>query len=582
MTDCGFVYVLLNGSEINMDKIADFLSAMGAYALPSAILLVEIIAAAVIAAAHFSMRTKNRRAAAELENERLFCRAIKENGTYAQLLVRKSDFCPIYASDSYKKFTGCDIEDMRFDFSRIEPAIPKDSYKEFLKNYRRWDGSEPLYAEFEMQSLGGYVRLTAMRTKDGLYELYTFEDITQLHAHLEELNTHLDELQRISDSKTTFLSNMSHEIRTPMNGIIGMIELAKKYIEEDSQAKQYLEKAGTLSQYLLSLINDILDMSRIEAGKVELEKKPFDLYAMADKLDSMYRKNIEEKGVKFCVDFIDFSTRYFIGDEMRINQVVLNFLSNAQKFTSEGEIVLTFRQMLIEDGMADIMISIRDTGIGMEQEFLTHIFRPFEQESVGITKKHGGSGLGMAITDQLVELMGGKIVIDTMPQKGTKFMVYLTLPIADEADIRSDGADDFEGTDNETAGYDGMRILLAEDNEINAEIAIEILETDGAKVEHAEDGRQAVDMFAAHDEGYYDVILMDIQMPVMDGREAAREIRRLDRKDAAEIPIFALSADAFLEDERESLKAGMNGHFSKPIDFGLLKKKILRLHRTKP
>ena len=349
---------------------------------------------------------------------------------------------------------------------------------------------------------------------------------------------------------------------TPMNGIIGMLTLAHGQLRGHS-AENYIIKAEQLSKYLLSVINDILDMSRIEAGKIELESKPFELAALAEKLRNMFQKNVEAKGVAFYVEMKDVDVKYIVGDELRISQILVNFLSNAQKFTEKGEIRVTFRQLQKENGKVSLMFRVHDTGKGMDAKFISRIFKPFEQESQDITKQYGGSGLGMSITDRLVHLMGGEIVIDSMLGKGSDFSVYLTLPIAEVSEIETEQEDETE-TD---FTFNGCHILMAEDNEINAEIAVSILENEGAKVDVAVNGKDAVEKYAASAPGTYNFILMDIQMPVMNGRDAAKQIRSMDRKDAGEIPIFALSADAFVEDQRLSAMSGMNGHFTKPIDF---------------
>ena len=374
---------------------------------------------------------------------------------------------------------------------------------------------------------------------------------------LEAAKEQLKIAESVSQSKTEFLSSMSHEIRTPMNGIIGMLTLAHGQLRGHS-AENYIIKAEQLSKYLLSVINDILDMSRIEAGKIELESKPFELAALAEKLRNMFQKNVEAKGVAFYVEMKDVDVKYIVGDELRISQILVNFLSNAQKFTEKGEIRVTFRQLQKENGKVSLMFRVHDTGKGMDAKFISRIFKPFEQESQDITKQYGGSGLGMSITDRLVHLMGGEIVIDSMLGKGSDFSVYLTLPIAEVSEIETEQEDE-TGTD---FTFNGCHILMAEDNEINAEIAVSILENEGAKVDVAVNGKDAVEKYAASAPGTYNFILMDIQMPVMNGRDAAKQIRSMDRKDAGEIPIFALSAD-----ERLSAMSGMNGHFTKPIDF---------------
>ena len=337
-----------------------------------------------------------------------------------------------------------------------------------------------------------------------------------------------------------------------------------------------------MSEHLLSLINDILDMSRIEAGKVELEQKPFSLRAFGQKLYDMFAKNLESRGIRYDVNFEEVTVDYVMGDELRLSQVIINFLSNAVKFTEEGEITVTFRQMMLKGGVADLMIRVHDTGKGMEPEFINRIFRPFEQEGIESSHKYGGTGLGMAISDSLVRLMGGEIVVESIPDKGSDFSVFLHLPVAERpAGRQSVGRGRTSERSGEQDAFRGRRILMAEDNELNAMIAKEILESMGAAVDVAGDGQKAVDSFASHPVDYYDFILMDVQMPVMDGREASRTIRAMDRPDARSLLIFGLSADAFVEDERLSLESGMNGHYAKPVDYEALRENVGRFLREK-
>ncbi len=324
---------------------------------------------------------------------------------------------------------------------------------------------------------------------------------------------------------------------------------------------------------MLSLINDILDMSRIEAGKVELENAPFSLKALRNKIYDMFAKNLEERKIRYEVNIENLQVDEVVGDELRISQVIINFLSNAVKFTHQGEIIVTFKQMMLNSGVCDLLIRVHDTGIGMDTDFLKRIFRPFEQESIDTARNYGGTGLGMAISDSLVKLMGGEIVVESVKGQGSDFFVYLHLPVASDVVIN-----EIEVKAEDEKNYDdaflGRRILMAEDNEINAMIAQEVLGNMGAYVEVVGNGQEAIDAFAGHQPGYYDFILMDVQMPVMDGRTATEKIRVMDRKDASEIMIFALSADAFVEDERKSIESGMNAHFSKPLDFKVLQREI--------
>lgn len=497
----------------------------------------------------------------------------------ACVVVRVSDMLPVYASDNFKHITGLTLEDLQEDVTCLESQVKKySSKKSFWQDFKGWDGIGELVSEVQLKN-DEWIKVIVRRSDDGLYNISFFERTTELHRKLDEYEKRLQQEHEASESKTTFLSRMSHEIRTPMNGIMGMLSLTKAKLEPDSPAMQYIEKADELSEHLIALINDILDMSRIEAGKVELEKKPFSISALGNRLYDMFAENLNERGIAYSVNYENMTVDKVVGDELRISQVIINFLSNAVKFTSQGEVSVTFRQMMLHEGVIDLMVSVHDTGIGMAPEFINRIFRPFEQESISTAKEYGGTGLGMAITDNLVKIMGGEIVVQSQPGKGSDFFVYLHLPVFDESQENGQILPE-KGTQAEneheisSGSFSGRRILVAEDNEINAMISEEILKNMGADVELAENGQLAVDAFAGHEAGYYDFILMDIQMPVMDGRTATRTIRGMDRTDAQQIPIFGLSADAFVEDVRKSKESGMNGHFAKPVDFPALEKSI--------
>ena len=489
------------------------------------------------------------------------------------LIMRQHDLLPICAAGDMQSLLGVTLEQLRQDVMLLADAL-EDGQKgvSVWKKYRAWDGAQPFETVLRTKN-GEWVQLNVTRGADEEYDLFCFSRTTGLCGRIEQYEERLAQSEEESRSKTTFLSRMSHEIRTPMNGIIGMLTLAENHLEANAPAMQYLTKADELSDHMLALINDILDMSRIEAGKVELENKVFSLRELGDRLHDMFAKNLDSRGIRYEVSFDGVTVDYVLGDELRISQIIINFLSNAVKFTSEGEIIVTFRQMMLRNGVADMMIRVHDTGIGMEPAFISRIFRPFEQETVETSRKYGGTGLGMAITDQLVKLMGGDIVVESQPGRGSDFSVYLHLPVAEK--LAEPAAEPSRAPSEETADvFRGRRILLAEDNEINAMIMVEVLQEMGAEIERAENGQIAVDMFADHPENYYDFILMDVQMPVMDGRAAARTIRAMERPDAKSILIFALSADAFVEDERLSIESGMNGHYAKPVDFQALQRNI--------
>lgn len=496
-----------------------------------------------------------------------------------QFLLRRKDLYPVYLTDAFQELFHLTPEAFRTDCQAFLNCMEPEQARIMWKRYKAWNGEGQFQAQVQLAGSDNWYRIVVARSTDGEHDLFCFLDITNDREKMEALTRRLEEEEEASRSKTAFLSKMSHEIRTPMNGIIGMLTLAHGQLH-GHPAENYVDRAESLSTYLLSVLNDILDMSRIEAGKVELEEKPFDLFALGEKLKDLFQKNVEAKGVKFSVEMQDFDVRYVVGDELRLSQVLVNFLSNSLKFTSQGEIRVIFRQLLRENGKVSLLMRVHDTGCGMDTAFLNRIFLPFEQESITTGKEHGGSGLGMAIADSLVRLMGGEIVVDSLPGKGSDFTVYVNLPVAREGlneTTERSGAED----DGAAFSYEGCRILLAEDNEVNAEIAVSILENYGAAVDVAEDGAIAVQKFASQPAGTYDFILMDIQMPVLDGRKATRQIRAMNRADAKIIPIFALSADAFVEDQRKSLESGMNGHFSKPIDFEKMRLEIGKLIRRR-
>ena len=536
------------------------------------LLLAGELAVAAWMVERFARQTmKVRKQNQELAYERTFSRSLTKLDGEVYLLLRRSDTFPLYAAGDLPGLTGLTLEDMQRDISCVLQLMSAADAKTLRRMLEEWDHGDPLRLTFHSKREDRWLELCVLPAENDRYTLLNLRDVSDLRRQQEEMSAQLEEAQAASQSKTEFLSRMSHEIRTPINGITGLMALTRTRLGgSNPAAEEYLTRAEDLSQHLLSVINDILDLSRIEAGKIQLEQKSFDLYALGDQLRSMFQKTVEAKGLRFNLEFKNFTARYVVGDQLRITQVLVNFLSNAVKFTSQGEISVTFRQMMLSDDTVSFMVAVKDTGTGMDPKFINSIFRPFQQEDASIAKRFGGSGLGMAITDQLVRLMGGEIVVDSMPGRGSTFTVYFHLPLGDSpAPVvdRKEETDDFS--------FQGRRILMAEDNETNAEIAVSILEeVHGAHVEVARNGQEAVDMFSAHPAGYYDFILMDVQMPVMDGRTAARTIRALPRPDAKTELIFALSADAFLEDERQSIQAGMNGHFSKPVNYDKLRRRV--------
>ena len=515
-------------------------------------------------------------------------------------------------------------------------------------------------------------------------------------AQQQALSDALAEAENASKAKTAFLSSMSHEIRTPMNAIIGLDTIALNDPDTPEKTRVHLEKIGAAAEHLLSLINDILDMTRIESGRLTLRNEEFSFAKLLEAVNTMFSSQCAEKGLDYQCNISGETADYYIGDNMKLRQVLINILGNAVKFTpAGGKVSLQVEQTAQFDGKSVLQFTISDTGIGMSEDYLPHIFDVFSQENSSTTNQYGSSGLGMAITKNLVEMMNGEIQVSSVKGEGTTFVVSVTLddaprsageknvdihpgemsvlvvdddPVAcehaklvlEKAGIASDtvmtgqeavelvklhharrapynlilidwqmpemdgvetarrirqttgdesaiiiltaykwddvleealqaGVDSFiskpvfAGTvleefraalqrksaqlqaNTEKAELAGRRVLLAEDMQVNAEIIVMVLQMREIEAELAENGRIAVEMFSGHPEGYYDAILMDMRMPEMDGLEATRKIRALDRADAKKIPIIALTANAFDEDVQRSLQAGLNAHLSKPI-----------------
>ena len=370
--------------------------------------------------------------------------------------------------------------------------------------------------------------------------------------------------QKESIFKGKFFSNVSHEIRTPLNGISGTLHLLKNCGGDAARQKEYLCRMEDSVQQLTDIVNDVLDMAKIESGSAEIHAERFDLRELCEKTSHVFDAAVQEKGIGLCVDLSGLKNRFYVGDAKKIQQIMTNLLSNAVKFTIHGTVTLS-----VSDDGDKIRILVRDTGCGMKKEFQEIIFQPFTQEDTTYGRTQTGTGLGMAIISELVQLLNGSISVQSIPDKGTTFTVEL--PLHADADQNVPAAP----SPQQQVNLGGIRILMAEDNAINSMIAEELLTQAGAQVKTVENGRQAVDFFLDPDAEPVDLILMDIRMPVMDGLEAARRIRASAHPRAKDIPILALTANGLEEDNKEILDAGMNKRLSKPLSVSLLYESIL-------
>lgn len=411
-------------------------------------------------------------------------------------------------------------------------------------------------------------------------------------------------------ARTEFLSNMSHEIRTPLNGIIGLNHLMERHIDDAEAMREYVGRLGKAAQYLLLLVNDILDVSKLQAGKVELVSEPFDLNALIDNVCSMQRGPMADRGIRFELSRAVRRPR-LLGDEVRLSQVLMNILSNAVKFTPEGGcITVKVNEAVYASGETALLtVSVADTGCGMTKEFADHIFDAFTQERNRNSDSQKGTGLGMSISHLLVTQMGGSITVESEPGRGSCFTIVVTLPTVPEegepkearistalrgqvpageegpraaeslraagaAGESAQGAEDARGAETARGDQAAVEILVAEDNELNADILSSILAEEGFSITVAENGEEAVRLFSESPEGHFAAILMDAQMPVMDGYEAARAIRNLRRADAKAVRIFACTASTFTEDRNRALESGMDDFLSKPLNVTVMLEKL--------
>ncbi|MCM1121169.1 MAG: transporter substrate-binding domain-containing protein [Eubacterium sp.] len=389
-----------------------------------------------------------------------------------------------------------------------------------------------------------------------------------------ELQVAIHEAEKANQAKTEFLSHMSHDIRTPINGIMGMLNIAEDHPEDAERQADCRKKIKASTQHLLSLINDVLDINKMESGNIEFAREIFSLREMLQNCAVIIGGQAAAKGVELTLDFTEpelLPHEYFVGSPLHIKQVLMNIANNSIKYNKpSGSVDLRCYEMLEVDGIAQICFEIADTGIGMSKEFLNHIFEPFTQENGGARTNYQGTGLGMTITKKLVDSMDGTIQIESELGRGTIFTVILPLELAELTEKKEEKKED------RRVKLAGKKVLLVEDNELNQEIAQYMLEENGVEVTVAADGKEAVDLFEESDPGTYQIILMDLMMPVMDGHEATRTIRSLARPDAASIPIVAMTANAFAEDVQASMEAGMNEHIAKPLEPEVIEDVLIR------
>lgn len=477
-------------------------------------------------------------------------------------------------------------------YAGIMKKIPKQSmegyvlnleYDEIIKNLTN---GKDAWCEVQMKLEDGEYHWISIRiiplesnTPDDIQAIFLASNIDEQRAQIEKdhqiLEDALISAKAANAAKSNFLSNMSHDIRTPMNAIIGLTSLVATHIDDREYVKEALEKIDKSSQHLLGLINDILDMSKIESGKVSLYMEEFNISHVIEEMVELVKNDADASDISVNVDLSGVKRERVVGDKLRLRQIYLNIISNAVKYTGNGgQIDISLKdERTGRNNIRKYVFKCRDNGIGMTTEFLEHIFEPFERAENSTTNKVKGTGLGMAITKNLLDLMGGVIEVRSHIDEGSEFEVVIPLQTAKMWPGAGRGNTLLEDISNMDR-YEGKRILLVEDNELNREIVSAILFEMGIETKCVSNGKQAVELMEQISENYFDIIFMDIQMPVMDGYEATRQIRALQRQDVRVIPIIAMTANAFEEDVRAAKEAGMDEHFPKPIRMGDLKRLI--------
>lgn len=491
-----------------------------------------------------------------------------------------------YVSPNVQRILGLSPEAVQEDLYVLYPA-GDDSGASRLENLMQMEQGvqQEWEREFVNQETGEprYIHVTGfINDVQGARKcIVDLSDRTGEHQTTLAVEAALEVAEKASKAKTDFLSNMSHDIRTPMNAIIGITTLMKNELHQPEKLAEHLGKLETSGRLLLGIINDILDMSRIESGKTTLNIEKTNLPQQVSQLDSIIRQQASQRRQTFTVEN-HVQHENVLVDPNRLNQVLMNILSNAVKYTPQGgHIRLDVEELSHTEHYAKYRFVVQDDGIGMSAVYQKTLFDPFTREEKSGTNRVQGTGLGMAITKSIVDLMGGTIHVESAPGKGSRFEVVLELPIDAEAD-KVQTASALPEEDEAVSPLSGMSFLCAEDNSINAEILEMLLETKGASCTICSNGQEIVDAFASVKPGEYDMILMDVQMPVMDGLEATRRIRNGENPLGRTIPILAMTANAFLEDMQKSKEAGMDEHLSKPVDIAALEQTVKRFRVTPP
>lgn len=545
------------------------MNSFGFLVLSGACVMTLIIVITVVLRNYYALKKIQREKIRELGGERKLYETVYNSGSELYVVLGASDKIPRYVSGGSLELLGIKKADIMADVYALKRGVTPVDISGFEKEYSQWKKDSAIEREFE------YVHMTSGDRKVGMASIsynrmddsycVFIRDITAEAGEKQRIRNELEQIRNMNKYRNEFISNISHEIRTPINSIQGQLKLVEMNASNAEEVKRYAVGITEQTNVLLGLLNDMFDISKLESGDVVLDNNEFDLMTLAQRMKEAYGASSRERGLEFNLEMSDFNVRFLMGDIKRLQQILIAFITHAENVTpSGGSLSLNIRQMNRATDKVNILFRIKDGGPRLTQH-----------ESAAMFEAGTSGNIALTVANQLIRVMGGQLMFDSH-EYGNDFSIFFTFPLADRVQDMSLPIESAEELVNKEFTFDGCRILMAEDNSTNAEIAKELLEMMGAEVDIAENGAVALDKFMNGGVGRYHVILMDIQMPEMDGLETARRIRALSGAEAKVIPIFALSANAFVEDKNRSLAAGMNGHIAKPIDFEVLKAELAK------
>ena len=545
------------------------MNSFGFLVLAAACVAVVLVVITVVMRNYLSFKKMEKEKIRELSGERKLYETVYNSGNELYIVLGAGDKIAKYVSGGSQELMGIKKADITADIYALKWGVVPADIHGFERDYAKWDKATSFEREFEFVHMAtgdrrvGMVNIQYNRMDDNYFIL--IRDITGEAGEKQRIRSELEQIRNLNKYRNEFISSISHEIRTPINSIKGQLKLVEMNVANADEVKRYAVGITEQTNVLLGLLNDMFDISKLESGEVVLENNEFDLLTLTHRLREAYVASSREISKEFKLETADLKARFFMGDVRRLQQILIAFITHAENVTPKGEsFYVNIRQMNRATDKVNLLFRIKDSGSKLTQ-----------QQSAAMFEAGASGNIALTVANQLIRAMGGQLMMDNN-ESGNDYSIFLTLPLADRVQDMSLPVESSEDIVNKEFTFEGCKILMAEDNNTNAEITKELLEMMGADVDIAENGAVALDKFMNGGVGRYDAILMDIQMPEMDGLEAARRIRALSGAEAKKIPIFALSANAFVEDKNRSLAAGMNEHIAKPIDFDVLKSELAK------